>query len=128
MTTRFPSPARWWCAAGLLAAAAGTIIQILAGIDFPAIPPGLVTTLAAAALILLVRRWWVLAIGLLIAVWLTVGFFVSGTLPRVVDRTPVDAFAGLWIQVLGIVVTAIAATIGLAHERRHASQTTKASA
>jgi hypothetical protein len=47
MPTRLLNPAQW-CAAGLLAVAAGIVIQILAGIDYPANSSGPVVTIAAA--------------------------------------------------------------------------------
>jgi hypothetical protein len=119
VTTRLLDPARWWCAAGFIAAAAGIVIQILAGIDFPVIPPGLVVTIAAAAVVVLVRRWWAAAVGLVVAIWMIIGFFASGTTPRLVDPSPAAALAGLWVQVIGLVTAGVAAGVAWRREHRH---------
>jgi len=81
----------------LFAVAAGIVIQILPGIDFPVIPPGLVGTIAAAAVVVLLRRRWAPAVGVPVAIWLLVGFLVNGTTPRLVGPLPTGALAGLWV-------------------------------
>jgi hypothetical protein len=118
MTTRFLDPARWWCAGGMAAVAVGIMVQILAGVDFPVVPPGLVVTVVAAAVVVLVRRRWAPAVGLLVAVWLIIGLFVSGTTPRLVDPSPAAALAGLWIQVAGLVMAGVAAAAAWWRESR----------
>jgi hypothetical protein len=51
------SPAAGFTVAGLVVAAAGIVIQIASGAEYPTIPPGLIILLAAAGLVALATRW-----------------------------------------------------------------------
>jgi hypothetical protein len=44
---------------GLLVGAAGIVLQIVGGIDFPVVPPGLVILVVAAGLVAFARWRWV---------------------------------------------------------------------
>src|SRR5215208_4793256 len=57
------SPAARLTVAALLAAALGFAIQIAAGVEVPAVPPGLVMLLRAAGLVAFLPRRWTPAIG-----------------------------------------------------------------
>jgi len=51
------SPAAGFTVACLVVAAAGIVIQIASGAEYPTIPPGLIILLAAAGLVALATRW-----------------------------------------------------------------------
>lgn len=107
MAPRRPlSTARITAAAGLLAAA-GILIPILAGIDFPTIPPGMIITLAGAGLVALVPWRWTPAPGTVIGLFLIAGLVLSGSSARLLETSPIVAFAGLWVQLLGLLAAAV---------------------
>ena len=55
--SRKSAPAASLTVAGLVVAAAGIVIQIASGAEYPTIPPGLIILLAAAGLVALATRW-----------------------------------------------------------------------
>jgi hypothetical protein len=60
--------------AGLVVAAAGIVIQIALGADYPTIPPGLLVLLAGAGLVALATRWrWTTIVGVIVSLFLLVG-------------------------------------------------------
>jgi hypothetical protein len=100
--------------AALLLAAAGIVIQIFSGIDFPTVPPGLVILLLAAALVGFGPWRWTPVVGPVLGIWLLVGFSLSGEAGRLLDPSRFGGFAGLWIQLLAIIVaivTGVVATV-----------------
>lgn len=92
----------------LLVAAAGIVIQIVSGIDFPAIPPGLIILLVAAGLVFFVAWRWAPIIGAVAALSQLFGLFAAGQGPRLLDLSPLGGSIGLWIQLLGVTVASIA--------------------
>lgn len=92
----------------LLVAATGIVIQMVSGVDFPAIPPGLVILLVAAGLVFFVPRRWTPIIGALAALSQLFGLFAAGQGPRLLDLDPLGGSIGLWIQLLGVTVASIA--------------------
>lgn len=97
--------------AALLVAAAGIVIQIFSGIDFPTVPPGLVILLVAAGLVALGPWRWTPIVGAVLGVWLLVGFTLSGEAGRLFDPIQVGGFVGLWIQLLAIIVAIVAGIV-----------------
>jgi hypothetical protein len=81
MNKRSPlSPAGKVTVAALLVAAAGFVIQIVSGVDVPTVPPGLVIMLVAA--LVAFGPWrWTPVVGVVVGLFLLVGFFASGSGP-----------------------------------------------
>jgi hypothetical protein len=67
----------------LLAAAAGFVLQMVAGVtNTPTIPPGLVVLLAAAALVALTSWRWAFLVGVAAAVFNLLAFVIVGAVDR----------------------------------------------
>jgi hypothetical protein len=103
------SPAASLTVAGLLAAAAGIVIQIASGADYPTIPPGLVILLAAAGLVALATRWrWTTIVGVIVSLFLLVGGALAPQArAQLGDPAQVGVFIGTVIQ-LALVVALVA--------------------
>ncbi|HXP56374.1 MAG TPA: hypothetical protein VN847_15520 [Streptosporangiaceae bacterium] len=118
MTVRLTRPARIEAAA-LTAAAAGIIIQIIAGVHYGPVPPGLIILLAAAALVVFVPWRWAPLLGLLPGVFLFIGGFVSTTGRHDLSHPGhPGAFGGTLIEIIALGVAVVAGVIALAVSRR----------
>jgi hypothetical protein len=96
----------------LLAAAAGFVLQMVAGItDTPTIPPGLVVLLAAAALVAFTSWRWAFLVGVAAAVFNLLAFVIVGAVDRLVDVTPAIGFIGAWVMVVALIVVCVAGTL-----------------
>ena len=106
-------------AGGLVLAAAGLIVQILTGVPgFPLIPPGPIILLAAAAVVLWWRWRWAPGVGLLAALFISVGGVLEGSVfDRLAAPSAVGPFLGSAIQLLGLVVAVVAGAAALARTR-----------
>lgn len=104
--------------AALLVAAAGLVVQLFSGIDFPTIPPGLVILLAAAGLVAFGPWRWAPIAGTILGIWLLVGLSLSGEAGRLLDPSGFGGFAGLWIQTLAIIVAIVAGIVATAQNLR----------
>jgi uncharacterized membrane protein len=108
--------------AALIVATAGVIVQILAGVDFPTVPPVLFILLIPAVLVYLGHRWWWSAIPAVLAgLFLTVGLFLSGESVRLFDTNlpgGAGGSAGLWVQTLAVAVAAVTGAITTAQRYR----------
>jgi len=96
-------------AASLAVAAAGIIIQIIGGVDYPAVPPGLVILLAAAALVAFLPWRWAPVIGVLAGAFMVIGAIAAANARY--DLTHAGhpgAFIGTWIQLIAVVVAVVA--------------------
>jgi hypothetical protein len=113
------SPVRALTAVALLVAAIGIGVQILAGADYPPVPPGAVILAGAAGVCLLVRRWWAPVIAAVVALFLLVGAVAT---PNVADQLsePVGSglFLGTLVQIVGVAVAFVAAIVATFQERR----------
>lgn len=87
----------------LLIATAGVVIQMIAGVDFPTIPPVLFILLIPAGLVAVGRWRWTPVSAVLAGVFLTVGLFASGSAPRLLDLSQLGGFVGLWVQMLAVI-------------------------
>ncbi len=121
MISRLSKPARAEAAA-LTVAAAGIVVQIIGGVNYPAVPPGLIILLAAAALVAFLpwRRVGAL-IGVLAGGFLLVGAFAAAT--GRYDLTHPGhpgAFVGTWLQLVAVAV-AVAAGVAALAVRKHRS-------
>lgn len=108
------TPARVVLVAGLLLAAAGVFTQFLTGVPgFPPIPPGPII-LAVAALVVAVARWrWAPAVGLAVAVFITVGFLASVSGSRLANPAALGPFLGTWSMAIGLVIALVSAVVSL---------------
>ncbi len=100
--------------AALLVAALRFAIQIVFGLTVPTIPPGLVILLVAAALVAFLWQRWAPTVGVVVVVFMLVGFFASGALVNLFDSARLGVLAGAWVQfivVLATIVTGIVATV-----------------
>jgi hypothetical protein len=115
--------------AGMVAAAAGIVVQIASGSElFPTIPPGPIILLAGAALVALGPWRWTPVVGVVVPLFVVVGgivaAFVSGSfVDQLTDPGRVGVFAGSWLQVVGEVTALVA---GIAAARRAAVRTPRA--
>jgi hypothetical protein len=96
------STARKFAVAGLAAAAAGIIVQILGGADYPAIPPGALL-LVAAAVLFAIRTRWTPMVGLVIPVFLSIGAVATPNMrDHLGEPSRAVVFTGTLIQLLGM--------------------------
>jgi hypothetical protein len=96
--------------AGLVVAAAGIVIQIASGAEYPTVPPGLIILLVAAGLVALGARWrWTPLVGVVVALFLLVGGALAPQArDQLGDPGAVGVFVGTVIQLLALVVALIA--------------------
>jgi hypothetical protein len=102
---------------GLLAAVAGILIELAGGVDFPAVPPGLVILLATIAVVVLARRWWWSAlVGVIAPAVMLVGGFVAepGILPLLREPEETLPFTGAVVQLAGLVLAIAAGLVAVA--------------
>jgi hypothetical protein len=103
----------------LLAAAAGFIAQMIAGVtDAPTIPPGLVAIVAAAALVAFSSGPSGPLAGVAAGLFNLAVFTARGYVDRLVDTTPVLSLVGAWLLVIGLVGTCVTGTIAAARSDR----------
>jgi hypothetical protein len=104
------TPATGLTVAGLVLAAAGIVIQIASGAEYPTIPPGLLILLAAAGLVALATRWrWTTIVGVIVSLFLLVGGVLAPQArEQLSDPTQVGIFIGTVIQLLALVVALVA--------------------
>ncbi|WAL68521.1 hypothetical protein ORV05_12345 [Amycolatopsis cynarae] len=98
----------------LALACVGVLVQIFTGVPYPKVPPGPII-LAVAALLVAVVRWrWMPVLGLLVALFLSVGAVASGTtLPRLAEPAWLGPFAGTWLQILAQLAAIAAGLAGI---------------
>src|SRR5262245_2116111 len=72
--------ARTLTVAALIVATAGFALEIVSGIDVPAIPPGIVIMLAGAGLVAFLPWRWVPLLGTGVGLFLLFGFYASGAM------------------------------------------------
>jgi hypothetical protein len=102
-------------AAALAVAAVGIIIQIIGGVNYPAVPPGLIILLAAAALVAFLPWRWAPVIGMLAGAFMVIGAIAAANARY--DLTHPGhpgAFIGTWIQLIAVVVAVVAGVMALA--------------
>ncbi len=112
MNKRDPlSPAGRLTLVALLLATIGIVIQIVSGVDFPTVPPGLIILLVAAALVAFGPWRWTPVGGIVVGLFLLVGFFASGQIGPRLDPGWFGRFVGVWVLFLSVVVAVIAGTV-----------------
>jgi hypothetical protein len=121
------SPADKLTVGGLLVAAVGVVIQISSGAPYPTIPPVFFILLIPAALIAFGRWRWAPVSAVLAGVFLTFGLFASGESVRLFDRSQVGlpgAPVGLWVQMLAVIVAAVAGVVATVQNYRRRTPVT----
>jgi hypothetical protein len=117
------SPAASLTVAGLVVAAAGIVIQIASGANYPTIPPGLLVLLAAAGLVALATRWrWTIILGVIVSLFLLVGGSLAPQARQQLGNpSQAGVFIGTVIQLLALVVALVAGVA--ATRQRYRTQT-----
>ena len=112
--SRLSRPART-AAAALAVAAIGIVIQIIGGVNYPAVPPGLIILLAAAALVAFLPWRWAPVFGVLAGAFMVIGAIAAANARY--DLTHPGhpgAFIGTWIQLIAVVIAVVAGVMALA--------------
>lgn len=104
---------------GLVLAAAGVLGLYLTGVPgFPVVPPGPIILGVTAAVVALVPGRWTVALGLLVALALTVGAVLSGvTLALLTGPAPIGQFLAAVLQTVGLLVALVAGVASLVRGR-----------
>lgn len=102
----------------LLVAAAGFVIQIVSGVDVPTVPPGLVILLVAAALVAFAPWRWMPIVGVVVGLFLLVGFFASGAVVSLLEPSQLGVFLGAWIQFLAVTIAVVAGIVAVSQNYR----------
>lgn len=102
----------------LLVAAAGFVIQIVSGVDVPTVPPGLVILLVAAALVAFAPWRWIPVVGVVVGLFLLVGFFASGAVFSLLEPSQLGVFIGAWVQFLAVIVVVITGIVAVSQNYR----------
>jgi hypothetical protein len=99
--------------AGLVVAAAGIVIQIASGAEYPTVPPGLIILLVAAGVVALGIRWrWTSLVGVIVPLFLLVGGALAPQArDQLSDPTRVGVFIGTVIQLLALAIALIAGVV-----------------
>ena len=95
--------------AGLVLGAAGISLLWAGGIEFPvAVPPGIVILLVGAAFVALAPWRWAPAAGVLLGVFITVGFLLSGMgVENIAGERGTTVAIGQSVQMAGVWVAAV---------------------
>jgi hypothetical protein len=104
--------------AALLVAVAGIVIQIVSGIDYPMVPPGIVIVLVAAGVVAFGPWRWAPVAGVVVGLFLLVGFFASGAAARLLDPSQLGGFVGTWVQFLAVIVAVVAGILAIVQNYR----------
>jgi hypothetical protein len=112
------SPAGNVTVAALLVAAAGFAIQIGSGVDVPTVPPGLVIMLVAAGLVAFGSWRWTPVVGVVVGLFLLVGFFASGAVGSLLDPGRLGVSIGAWVQFLAVIVAVVAGIVATVQNYR----------
>ena len=116
------SPARTVAAVAFVLAAAGIGLQILAGADYPVVPPGAIILLAGAAVCVWWRPWWAPLIAAGLCAFLLVGAVLA---PNARDNLSAGLGSGrVWgtlLQLVAVVVALAASVTAARQERRSRS-------
>lgn len=112
--------------AGMVAAAAGIIIQITSGSDlYPTIPPGPIILIAGAALVALGPWRWTPVVGVVVPLFLIVGAVIAAVnsgefVDQLTDpgQVGIGIFAGDVIQLLGVIAALVAGIVALRQSSR----------
>lgn len=99
---------------GLVMVICAIVIQLIAGVDYPVVPPGLIILPVMAGLVAFGTRWrWTAIVGLVVPLFMTVGGLLAspGLLSFLAAPADVVIFGSAIIQVLGLLLAIIAGII-----------------
>ena len=121
--TRWHTPGALVIVVGLVVAAAGIMIQYVAGVDYPTIPPGPIILLAAAAVVAFGRWRWSPIVGLVAVLFLSIGGVIATIAGNAYSETLGDpgaagGFAGGVIQIAGLAIALPAGIVAAIFLRR----------
>jgi hypothetical protein len=102
--------ARKLTVAGLAVGAIGIVLQRLAGVDMPIVPPGLVMLVVAAALIGFTRWKWAPVVGVLIAAAELAAVSIGG-LSKLTEVEQMGVFLSTWVRAVGVTVALLAGVV-----------------
>ena len=95
-------------------ASAGIVVQIIAGVNYPAVPPGLIILLVAAALVVFVPWRWVSLIAVFASGFLLIGGFANAdSRSHLTHAGHPGPFIGTWIEIAAMAVAIIAGIAAL---------------
>ena len=104
--------------AGLLAGVVGIGVLWASGIVFPFYPPPGMLILTAGALFVALVRWrWAPLMGTALGLFIVVGFLASAGVDNLLGGQGAGASIGSAIQILGVVVAAVAGVAAAARPR-----------
>lgn len=99
-------------AVALLLAALGIVVQLVAGVDYPPVPPGLVIIVVAAALVVLIARLWAAAVAAVIAAFVLVGgIFANTGWGDLTGDADAGSRVGLAVELVGLVAAVIVGAV-----------------
>ena len=100
---------------GVVLGAAGIGVLWAAGVEFPvAVPPGIVILLAGAIFVGVVRWRWAPAAGVVLGLFVAVGWAISPTgWPNLIGRNGTDVAAGQAIQLIGVLIAVVAGLLAI---------------
>jgi hypothetical protein len=104
--------------ASLIVASFGVVIQIASGADYPRVPPVFFILLIPAGLIAFGRWRWTPVSAVLASLFLILGLLASGNSRRLINTSPLGDSVGLWVQMLAVLVAAVAGIIATIHNYR----------
>ncbi len=112
------SPAARLLVVGLVVAAAGKLIQYASGVEYPTIPPGPIIALAAAAVVAFGPWRRAPVVGLVAAVFISLGGVIAtiagnGFTPQLSDPGAVGGFVGTLVQIAGLLVAVAAGVVAV---------------
>ena len=106
---------------GLVAAAVGIVLLMVAGVDMPVVPPGLVMLAVAAVAAAVSGRRWVAVVAVLVGVAELVGLLASGSATNLFSPGTFLVGTGTWIRLVGTLVAIAAGSIWLVRNRQSAT-------
>jgi hypothetical protein len=108
------TPQRLTAIVAFVAIAVAIPIEIAGGVPgFPTIPPGMLIALGAAILIGAIRWRWTPVVGILVTVFLLVGFVASRGYVRLLGAESGLATVGVWLQLVATLVALVASGAAL---------------
>lgn len=110
-------------ALALLVAAAGIVLQVIGGADYPVVPPGIIILVVAAGIVRFGPWRWAPLAAVVAGVFLVVGLFAAGQASRLVGVDTVLDTTGLWIQMAAVVVALVAGALAIARPTGPAGRT-----
>jgi hypothetical protein len=108
-------------ASALALAALGIVVQIVAGVKYPTVPPGLIILLGAAAAVAFLARWWAPLTGVTAGGFILIGGFVSAQGRYDLSHPgQVGVFAGTLLQFVALGAAVIAGLAAVRGGQRRA--------